>query len=219
MSGRASGPWTTGDIDRAYDAIAPHYDGWDALPEALGVGRLRCGLVGQARGEVLDVATGTGKNLGYIPRGCRVTAIDASQAMLDLAHEHAGYPGLNAAFLTGDAEHLPFADGRFDTVVSSLSTCTFVSPVAALCEMGRVCRPAGEGGRVLLMEHGRSNLAALGWWQDVRAAGHAQLVGCHWNRQPLDLVRQSGLTVLSSHRYVLGIYHVIVAAPTAPAGS
>ena len=56
-----------------------------------------------------------------------------------------------------DAEHLAFKDGSFDTVVSTLGTCTFPDPVEALREMRRVCRP---GGTVLLLEHGRSNRAA-----------------------------------------------------------
>jgi ubiquinone/menaquinone biosynthesis C-methylase UbiE len=53
----------------------------------------------------------------------------------------------------GDAEALQFADNTFDTVISALSTCSFYDPLAALKEMQRVCKPDG---RILLIEHGRS---------------------------------------------------------------
>jgi hypothetical protein len=78
--------------------------------------------------------------------------------------------------------------------------------------MGRVCR---HDGRILLLEHGRSDRPRLGRWQDLRADRHAQDLGCLWNREPLELVRQAGLRVQQSERHFLGIFHVIVALTTA----
>ena len=98
----------------------------------------------------------------------------------------------------------------FDSVVSSLTTCTFPNPVAALQEMARVCR---TDGRVLLLEHGRSDREWLGRWQDRRADRHAQQLGCHWNREPLKLVREAGLKVSKSQRLFFGVFHTIDAEP------
>lgn len=101
---------------------------------------------------------------------------------------------------------LAFRDGSFDTVVSTLSTCTFPDPVEALREMRRVCRP---GGRILLLEHGRSTRPGVAAWQDRRTAKHAAHLGCWWNREPLDNVRRAGLEPRSTTRTFLGIVHVI----------
>jgi ubiquinone/menaquinone biosynthesis C-methylase UbiE len=108
-----------------------------------------------------------------------------------------------------DAEHLAFNDGSFDTVVSTLGTCTFPDPVGALREMRRVCRP---GGTVLLLEHGGSNRAALAAWQDRLAAKWAAHLGCQWNREPLENVRKAGLVASAATRAFLGIVHVIQAS-------
>ena len=61
--------------------------------------------------------------------------------MLNIAQKRAAKISMDVSFLLADAEALPFPDEIFDTVVSSLSTCTFPDPVAALKEMARVCRP------------------------------------------------------------------------------
>lgn len=74
--------------------------------------------------------------------------------------------------------------------------------------MARVCR---DGGRVLLLEHGRSDREWLARWQDRAAPAHARRIGCHWNREPLEMVKQAGLRVIESRRFVLGMVHVIEA--------
>jgi hypothetical protein len=69
---------------------------------------------------------------------------------------------------------------------------------------------------VLLLEHGRSDREWLGRFQDRTADRHAKQLGCHWNRQPLDLVQQAGLKIIKAHRVFFGIFHQIEAGP-APA--
>jgi ubiquinone/menaquinone biosynthesis C-methylase UbiE len=54
--------------------------------------------------------------------------------MLNIARKRAEKLSMNVSFLLTDAEALPFSDETFDTVVSSLSTCTFPNPAAALKE-------------------------------------------------------------------------------------
>jgi ubiquinone/menaquinone biosynthesis C-methylase UbiE len=108
-----------------------------------------------------------------------------------------------------DAENLEFADGVFDTVTSSLSTCTFLDPVRALSEMKRVTRP---GGLILLLEHGHSSLGWLAKLQDRNVLQHYQQnAGCRWNQDPLRLVEEAGLKVVESRRFGLGMFHAIVA--------
>ena len=75
--------------------------------------------------------------------------------------------------------------------------------------MGCVCKPDGQ----ILFEHGRSDAAWLGRFQDWRSNGHAKSLGGVWNREPLEMVHDAGLSVISSRRSFLGILHTIVAAP------
>lgn len=192
---------------------AAWYNTLDGLPEILGVRRLRRRLLQRATGNVLDVAVGTGRNLRYYPRTCRVTGVDFSPAMLEIARCEANCLGVNIEFLVMDAEALAFPDQSFDTVVSSLTVCTFPDPLAAIQEMARVCRPQG---RILLLEHGRSDRGWPGRWQDRRADRHAKTLGCRWNREPLDLVHQAGVTIVDARRIFFGIFHMLEAIPSAP---
>lgn len=198
------------EILQKYEAFARWYDLAELPLEAFGLRRLRGKLLARASGRVLEVAVGTGKNLRYYPRGCRLTAVDLSQAMLAVARGPAARLKCTVTLAVMDAERLAFPDHHFDTVVDSLGLCTFLDPVAALREMARVCRPEG---RILLLEHGRSDRQWMGRWQDARADRHAKRLGCRWNREPLDLVRQAGLRVLKAERTFLGILHLLDAMP------
>jgi ubiquinone/menaquinone biosynthesis C-methylase UbiE len=202
--------FTSRELSEKYDRFACWYDWIEGVPDILGVSRLRRRLLGRASGRVLEVAVGTGKNLPYYPPNCRITAADVSRKMLSAAQKRASKLSMDGSFLLVDAEFLPFADRSFDAVVSSLTTCTFPHPVAVLQEMARVCRPAGK---ILLLEHGRSDREWLGRWQDRRADRHARQLGCHWNREPLELVRQAGLKIHNSRQIFFGVFHQIEAVP------
>jgi ubiquinone/menaquinone biosynthesis C-methylase UbiE len=199
---------TAQEISQKYDRFAQWFDLVEGVPDLLGIRKLRQRVLRQASGRVLEVAVGTGKNLRYYPRGCQIIAVDLSREMLNIARKRAGKLSIDVSLLLGDAQALPFFDHSFDTVVSSLSTCTFPEPVIALQEMARVCR---KDGRVLLVEHGRSNREWLARWQDRHADQFAKPLGCHWNRQPLELVGQAGLKVNKSRRVFLGVFHQIEA--------
>ena len=194
------------EISKKYDQFARWYDWVEGVPDLLGVKWLRRRLLRNASGTVLEVAVGTGKNLRYYPRDCEIIAGDLSGEMLKVARERAAKLSKNVSFFMADTEALPFPDRSFDTVVSSLSTCTFPNPLTALREMGRVCRSEG---RVLLLEHGRSTREWLGCWQDRHADNVAKRLGCHWNREPLELVEQAGLKVVRAQRTFFGIFHQI----------
>ncbi len=79
-----------------------------------------------------------------------------------------------------------------------------------LREVARVCK---ADGRILLLEHGRSDREWLGSWQDRRADRHAEKLGYRWNREPLDLARQAGLNLIAAQRIFFGIFHVLEAQP------
>lgn len=198
------------EISAKYVRFARWYDHVEGVLDLLGLRTLRRSVFSEASGKVLEVAVGTGKNLTYYPRDCRIIALDLSSEMLKVARNRAAKLSMEVSFLVADAEALPFRDNRFDTVVSSLSTCTFPKPVVALEAMARVCRPEG---RVLLLEHGRSDREWLGRWQDRHADQFAKPLGCHWNREPLEFAKKAGVEVIRSRRSFFGIFHRIEAEP------
>jgi ubiquinone/menaquinone biosynthesis C-methylase UbiE len=204
--------FTSREISEKYDRFARWYDFVEGVPNLLGVRKLRRRLLRHASGNVLEVAVGTGMNLRYYPPGCRIIAVDVSREMLNVARRRAAKLSMDVSFLLADAEALPFSGKSFDTVVSSVTTCTFPNSVAALREMARVCR---TNGRVLLLEHGRSDREWLGRWQDSLAEPFAKQLGCHWNREPLELVRKAGLKINNSRRVFFGVFHTIEAEPGA----
>ena len=203
---------TADQVQSAYDAIADQYEKKIWFDQyVLGVARLRKRLLSKANGKILEVACGTGQNFPLFAPNSEITAIDLSPRMLEFARENAIKHGLNVNLAIMDAEHLEFPDGNFDTVVSTLSTCTFPNPVKALKEMKRVCQ---ADGLILLLEHGHSNVSWLARYQDRNEYQHYQdHAGCRWNQDPLDLVQSAGIKVLKSKRNILGMFHSIEATP------
>lgn len=198
------------ELRASYNRAARWYDLAEALPELLGLRRLRRKLAGVVRGRVVEVACGTGKNLPFYPSGQQAIAVDLSLEMLKHARSRSQRLGMVAHLAVMDGEELAIRTQAADTVLSSLTLCTFPEPIQALREMSRICRREGQ---VLLLEHGRSDRLWLGRWQDRRAAPHARTLGCQWNREPLELVQEAGLEVEQARRWFLGVFHLIVARP------
>ncbi len=203
---------TSQTLQTAYDKIADQYEKKIWFDQyILGVARLKKKLLSKASGRILDVACGTGQNFALFAPDSEITGIDLSPKMLDVARENANRHNLNVNLAVMDAEKLEFPDGSFDTVVSTLSTCTFPNPIQALQEIKRVCRP---NGRILLLEHGHSNVSWLARFQDRHEYQHYQEhAGCRWNQDPLDLVQSAGIKVLKSKRNILGMFHSVEAVP------
>lgn len=198
-----------GTLQNRYDRFARFYDLIEG-PQMflLGISRLRHQFLKRARGRVLEVAIGTGASLRSYRKDAELTGIDLSEEMLKRAGKRAEKLGRKIDLFVMDAESLQFPDNSFDTVVSSLSLCTFPEPIRTLQEMARVCR---DDGLILLFEHGISNRGWLARWLDRHAESHAQGFGCYWNRDHLSLVRKAGLTIHSIERRLLGVIYAIEA--------
>jgi ubiquinone/menaquinone biosynthesis C-methylase UbiE len=197
-----------------WDNIAPRYgsDFLDRMEERLYLTRWRRQLLTRASGKVLEIATGTGINLPFFPKSCEIIGTDLSPGMLDRARRRAEDLGLQVDFCTMDAEALDFPDDSFDTVVDCNSLCVFPNPIAALREMGRVCR---IDGRILLLEHGRSHHKWVTRLQDWDVEARV-LYGCDWNRSYEELIREAGLSIVSIERRILGVFYLIEAKPPGP---
>jgi len=179
--------------------------------DRLFMGRYRRKAFGEAEGHVLDVACGIGTNLQYLPETVTYVGIDISPDMLELAEERFERLKRGVTVLNMDAQDLDFHDDSFDTVISSLSTCTFPDPVAALEEMNRACAPDGK---VLLLEHGRSSVRPIARFQDWRADAHYEKHSCRWDQNPLGIVAESPLEVKAFSTHLAGTITIIQATPT-----
>jgi len=128
-------------------------DGWSDPVRAAGYVGLFASASDQAIASLLDAAgTKAGLNVldlccgqgnvtdALLKRGCCVTGIDFSPAMLAFARRR--FSG--AAFMQGDAQALPFGNGEFDIVVSNLGVCHVPDQPRALSEVRRVLRPGGR---------------------------------------------------------------------------
>jgi ubiquinone/menaquinone biosynthesis C-methylase UbiE len=186
---------------RVWDKAAPSYDKQIAFFEKIQFGGGREWLGQRAHGRVLEVAIGTGRNLPNYPPGAIVTGIELSPAMLSIARQRAAGLGRDIHLHEGDAEHLPFGEASFDTVVCALSLCTIPNPAAAIGEMKRVLVP---GGRLLLLDHIGSTwppVYAAQWLLEritIRAAGE------HFTRRQLPLVQADGFQVIETERLKAG---------------
>lgn len=92
--------------------------------------------------NILDVGTGTGRAALLLARGgARVTAIDASEAMLAVARQRAAAEGVSVKWQLGDAHQLDFPDRSFDVVVSL--RVLMHTPKWRRC-IAELCRVAGR---------------------------------------------------------------------------
>jgi SAM-dependent methyltransferase len=94
---------------------------------------------------VLDIGCGLGgKTVAYAEAGARVIGVDLSEKNVSQCFEFAHVRGVEAAFVAGDAERLPFAAGIFDLVIANDSLEHFGNPEGALAELARVLKPGGS---------------------------------------------------------------------------
>lgn len=94
--------------------------------------------------RLLDVACGSGQLALWAARdGVEVTGVDIAPNLVQRAQARAQAEGLNARFLEGDAEALPFENGSFDVVTSLIGAMFAPRPELVAQELLRVCSPGG----------------------------------------------------------------------------
>jgi len=148
---------------------------------------------------VLEIGAGTGANLSHYPPSVEtITLTEPEPPMARRLERKVGGSGRAMRIVNARAEDMPFDAGQFDTVVSTLVLCTVADQTRALEEIRRVLAP---GGRLLFIEHVRSEQARLAKWQD-RLNGLNRIVahGCNCNRATADTIRAGGFTIEALQR-------------------
>ncbi len=100
--------------------------------------------------EVVELGTGVGANLGYLPPGATLIAIEPNRYMHPALRDAAGRYDVRLDLRERTAEQTGLPDDSADTVISSLVLCTVHDPAAVLAEVRRILRP---GGTFRFVEH------------------------------------------------------------------
>lgn len=167
-------------VRRAYARWAKHYDA--IVGPVTDKGRVLAVEAANARvargdARVLEVGVGSGLSLPAYDRRARVTGIDLSRDMLDLARARQRDEALGHvdALEEMDAAAMAFEDASFDTSVAMYVMSVAPQPAAVLNELARVTRPGGE---VIVVNHFAAN---DGWlkWIEHRLERVAALLGWH----------------------------------------
>ena len=171
--------------DRVFEAI-----------EDAGLRDRRRALLARVDGRVLELGAGTGLNLPLYPdQGfSELVLTEPEEPMARRLDERVDALSPVPSVVRAPAEKLPFDDASFDTVVSTLVLCTVGDQDAALREVRRVLKP---GGRLLFLEHVRSEDPGRAKWQDrLHGPWKAIGYGCNCNRATVPAIEASGFKLV-----------------------
>lgn len=186
---------------------ARNYDRGLWLLEISSLRRLRQNLLREVNGAVLEIGMGTGANLPFYNGVDYVAGIDLRPAHLAGAVGRKETPPFGVS--CANAHHLPFGNGRFDTIVSTLVFCSIPDPCAALAEIKRVLKP---NGRFYLLEHVRGQNPVSRRLTDwLHPAWFALQGECHLNRETAVTLQQAGFTIETSSSHGFGVIQMMVA--------
>lgn len=174
-------------IKNRYNRIARFYDIMDSPMEMMMSG-WRKKLLENAEGKTLEIGVGTGNNIPHYPEHIELTGIDFSERMVAIAREKYGNRK-NVKIVQMDAEDMAFRDNSFDTVVTSCVFCSVPDPVKGLQEIRRVCK---NGGRILMLEHVRSEKKVVGKMMDMINFIPLHIYGANINRRTYENLLKAG---------------------------
>lgn len=184
---------------RIYDAtwgrgFAVGYDWFLSAAEDAGLRDFRIALLAEASGDVIEIGSGTGVNIGLYPETIgSLTLTEPFGPMASQLREKLAASDQAADVHQAPAQALPVPDDSADTAVATLVLCTVPNQATVLAELRRVLRP---GGRLLFLEHVRSADEKSARWQDRlhgpwKFFGH----GCNCNRDTLAAIETAGFAV------------------------
>ena len=148
-------------------------------------------LLAEARGTVLEIGFGTGRNVPHYPKqpGAvdRLVTVDVNPGMSARAEQRLRQLTIPVEHKVVTAERLPLADASIDTVVTTWTLCSIPDPARALAEAFRVLKP---GGQLLFVEHGLAPEPGVQAWQHRLTPLFRRLGdGCHLNRDVAALLQ------------------------------
>jgi ubiquinone/menaquinone biosynthesis C-methylase UbiE len=176
-------------IRKRYNRASRFYDILESPMERMSLGQRRIELMKELRGDILEVGVGTGKNIQYYPDAAHITAIDFSEKMLEKAKVKAAKYNKKVILMQMDAQEMTFPDNTFDTVFTTCVYCSVPDPVKGLREIRRVCKP---NGRIIMIEHVRSEKKLLGLIMDALNPIIVNTYGANINRRTVENIYKVG---------------------------
>lgn len=148
--------------------------------------------------RILEVGVGTGLSLPLYPSTVRITGIDISKEMLDIARERITQNQLPNVeeLLEMDAEKLRFADAKFDKVIAMYVVSVVANPIRVVEEMRRVCKPGGE---LFIVNHFHSQRPVVRELENVFSP-LSKLAGFRPDLELDAFIRDTGLDVIEKGR-------------------
>lgn len=203
-------------VRRSWAKLAGRYDKSMGFAERRLFGsEHRSWACSRVTGNTLEVAIGTGLNLGHYADDVQLTGIDISPEMLDIAQQRAVVLERKVNLSEADAQDLPFEEASFDSVISTYSLCQIPDPYRAIAEAKRVLRPAGK---LILVDHIRSTVKPLFWLQRAVELVSIPAQREYMTRRPLEHVEAAGFEVRERDRQRAGVVERLVAVrPDSPA--
>ncbi|USH00827.1 methyltransferase domain-containing protein [Thermococcus argininiproducens] len=194
---------------KKYDRFSKIYDLFESPMEMRAFSKYRKKALSLAKGKVLEIGIGTGKNLPYYPEGVEVIGIDFSRGMLEKAEKRKKELGLdNVKLLYMDAQNMEFDDNIFDTVVSTFVFCTVPDPIKGLKEAYRVLKP---GGTAIFLEHMKSNSRFLNIPLYLMEPFIKTLLGTSMLRETQKNIEKAGFKVEKVENLFFDIVRLIIA--------
>lgn len=146
-------------------------------------------LCSYSEGKTLEVGIGTGMNFGFYSQLIALTGVDWSEKMMNKCRENAKG---RTKLLKMDAKKLEFEDESFDSVVATFVLSSSDDPDQIMKEMGRVCK---KGGKVLLLDRGKSDDALNSLWLNLFRFEYLFKYGYDQCVDIVKIVKKSGLSV------------------------
>jgi len=105
---------------------------------------------------------------------------------------------------------MAFPDNIFDTVIATCVFCSVPNPVKGLLEIRRVCKPDG---RIILLEHVRSENPLFGALMDILNPISLHIIGSNINRRTIQNVMEAGIHINRVENFSGKIVKLIIASP------
>jgi SAM-dependent methyltransferase len=140
---------------------------------------------------VVELGSGVGANLRYLPVGARLIAIEPNPYMHGRLRRAAHTRGVDLEIRSVVGEQIDLPDASADAVISSLVLCSVGDPVAVVAEVRRILRP---GGRFSFAEHVAAPAGTpTAWTQRVLRRPWAwTFEGCSCERDLASVIRSAG---------------------------
>jgi len=191
-------------VSHCHPILAAFYDRMMESGERALLGELRREFVAAAKGFVVEIGAGTGRNFPPYSAASvnEVHAVEPDFAMRRRCEARRQAAEARISLLDGVAERLPVESECADTVVTTLVLCSVDDPRQVVREIRRVLKP---GGTLILIEHTRAEDRWATRFQDLLTPVWRRIAGnCYLNRPTFETLRGAGFKIQGGESPAVG---------------